>query len=191
MYLVEGVIHTYTPGEKGVDDWTRIKHVPKGRALAYIDGSWRHLLRWRRASDKADAWAPLLDLSTLHVVPKVVRPLERQDAKESRKLWESVTSKLLSKEYGDATKHKQAIEQRQRDDAAERKRKGVECVARLYSPCNPELTCTHRFIPAYFDNDISTGIPILTANGREALEAELKEGSPYSLESSSKAKLTA
>lgn len=126
MYLVEGVIHTYTPGESGVDEWTRVKHVPKARALAYIDGSWRHLLRWRRASDKD--WTPLLDLSTLHIIPKTVRPLERQDANESRKLWDNVTTRLLSKEFGEATKHKQAIEQRQRDEAAERKRKGIEYV---------------------------------------------------------------
>lgn len=62
----------------------------------------------------------------LRVVPKVVRPLEKQLPKESRKLWENVTSKLLSKEYGEATKHKLALEQKQRDEASERKRKGEE-----------------------------------------------------------------
>lgn len=60
------------------------------------------------------------------MVPKRVRPLENQHAFESRKLWDSVTSKLVSKEYGEATKNKQAIEQRQRDMAADRKRKGEE-----------------------------------------------------------------
>jgi oxysterol-binding protein-related protein 9/10/11 len=127
-YQVEGVIHTYTEDEKNVHDWTRVKHVPKARALAYLDGSWRHLVRWRRASAPADAWDPLIDLSTLHPVPKVVRPLEQQAPRESRRLWDPVTSRLLKKEYGDATKHKQAIEQRQRDEAAERKRKAVESV---------------------------------------------------------------
>jgi hypothetical protein len=34
----------------------------------------------------------LIDLSTLAVVPKAVRPLDQQDAFESRKLWEGVTS---------------------------------------------------------------------------------------------------
>jgi hypothetical protein len=41
-------------------------------------------------------------------------------------LWETVTSRLLKKEFGDATKEKVAIEQKQRDEAAERKRKGLE-----------------------------------------------------------------
>jgi len=39
-----------------------------------------------------------------------------------------VTSGLVRKEYGEATRAKHTIEQRQRDEAAERKRRGVECV---------------------------------------------------------------
>ena len=88
-------------------------------------------MRWRRAgagAPTAEDPATLLDLSTLLVVPKRVRPLEHQHAFESRKLWENVTSRLLAKEYSDATKHKHAIEQRQREKAAERKKKGEECV---------------------------------------------------------------
>jgi hypothetical protein len=73
-------------------------------------------------------WATLLDLSTLEVTPKTVRPLEKQLPNESRKLWESVTTRLLKKEFSDATKEKIIIEQRQRDIAADRKKKGVQCV---------------------------------------------------------------
>ena len=72
-----------------------------------------------------DDWKTLLDLSMLHVIPKIVRPLERQEPRESRKLWENVTSNLLKKEYSEATSEKIKIEQRQRDEAAERKRKGL------------------------------------------------------------------
>ena len=128
QFAVEGVIHTYTPGSTEHDEWTRVKHVPKECALAYLDGAWRHKVRWRRAGAAGgkEEWNTLMDLSTLHVIPKAVRPLERQLPNESRRLWERVTTKLLSKEFGDATKHKHAIEQRQREEAAERKRKGVE-----------------------------------------------------------------
>ncbi|THU96230.1 hypothetical protein K435DRAFT_858722 [Dendrothele bispora CBS 962.96] len=107
-------------------------------------------------SSKED-WNTLIDLSALWVVPKQVRPIERQVPFESRKLWENVTSRLLKKEYNEATKEKVAIEQRQRDEAAERKKKGVE------------------FIPKYFEKDISTGIPTLTEEGRKAVEEEVKE----------------
>ena len=71
-------------------------------------------------------WVPLVDLAVLKVMPKSVRPLGKQLSHESRKLWEGVTNRLLKKEFGDATKVKLAIEQKQREEAAERKKKGFE-----------------------------------------------------------------
>lgn len=71
-------------------------------------------------------YATLLDMSALQVIPKAVRPLDQQLPHESRKLWANVTERLLSKEFSEATREKVAIEQKQRDEAAERKRKGVE-----------------------------------------------------------------
>ncbi|KAH8976504.1 hypothetical protein EDB83DRAFT_2243088, partial [Lactarius deliciosus] len=64
------------------------------------------------------------DPTPLQAVPKIVQPISRQLPSDSRRLWESVTSRLLSKEYGEATR---VIEQRQRDEAADRKRRGVKC----------------------------------------------------------------
>jgi len=61
----------------------------------------------------------------MKVIPKMVRPLDKQLPRESRRLWDNVTTRLLRKEFGDATKEKVAIEQRQRDEAAERKRQGI------------------------------------------------------------------
>ena len=124
-FALEGVIHTYDPKEKEHEEWTRVKHVPKDRVLAVFDGSWRGRIRWKRVDAPDSEYATLIDISTLAVIPKSVRPLERQLPDESRKLWENVTTRLLKKEYSDATKHKLAIEQKQRDEAAERKRKGV------------------------------------------------------------------
>jgi len=117
-------------------------------------------------------YTTLLDLSTLRVIPKTVRPLEKQLAHESRKLWESVTSRLVNKEFGDATREKVAIEQKQRDEAAERKRRGIE------------------FVPRYFEKDIDPGFPTLTAEGRKAVSEELKEESPYCIEGSLDTKLS-
>ena len=130
-FLLEGVIHTYDPKETVHEEWTRVKHVPKDRVLAVFDGSWRGRVRWKRVDAPDSEYATLLDLSTLHIIPKTVRPLEKQLPNESRKLWENVTSRLLNKEYSEATKHKLVIEQKQRDDAAERKKKGVEYVCPL------------------------------------------------------------
>ncbi|KAI0711396.1 hypothetical protein C8Q76DRAFT_623128 [Earliella scabrosa] len=163
-FLLEGVIHTYDPKETVHEEWTRVKHVPKDRVLAVFDGSWRGRVRWKRVDAPDSEYATLLDLSTLHIIPKTVRPLEKQLPNESRKLWENVTSRLLNKEYSEATKHKLVIEQKQRDDAAERKKKGVE------------------FTPKYFEKDISTGLPVLTEEGRKALQEELAEQADHALE---------
>jgi len=170
-YLIEGVVHRYNPSEHEHEEWTKVKHVPAARVVAYFEGCWRNLVRWRPASDgsgrstpSSDAkgkpttteWTTLVDLTPLQPVPKTVRPISRQLPNESRRLWESVTSKLLSKEFGEATRAKHVIEQRQRDEAAERKRRGVE------------------FVPRYFEKDIESGVPALTQAGQEALEAEIK-----------------
>ncbi|KAJ8489434.1 hypothetical protein ONZ45_g13594 [Pleurotus djamor] len=206
-FLVEGVIHTYHEGDTEHEEWTRIKQVPQSHVVAVFDGTWRGRVRWRRvgsgsypivsssaassptphhtplptpsvrsAASKLDVrgdeeYITLIDLSQLQVVPKSVRPLEKQLPHESRKLWESVTSRLLSKEFGDATREKVAIEQKQRDDAAERKRKGQE------------------FIPRYFEKDMDAGYSLLTAEGRHAVEEELKESSEFCIEGSAGATL--
>jgi hypothetical protein len=138
-FRLEGVIHTYFDGEDQYKEWTKVEHVPRSRVVAVFDGSWRQRIRWRRVDPDSSAsssqpdltptpgdYATLLDLSTLKVIPKVVRPLSKQVPSESRMLWEKVTSRLLTKEFGDATREKVIVEQRQRDDAAERKRKGIE-----------------------------------------------------------------
>ncbi|OJT03455.1 Oxysterol-binding protein-like protein 1 [Trametes pubescens] len=167
QFLCEGIIHTYDPKETVHEEWTRIKHVPRERVLAVFDGSWRDRVRWKRVDAPDTEYATLLDLSTLHVIPKTVRPLEKQLPTESRKLWENVTTKLISKEYSEATKHKLVIEQKQRDEAAERKRKGI------------------NFVPRYFDPDLSSGLPELTEEGRKAIEEELKEPADHKLEDES------
>lgn len=45
-----------------------------------------------------------------------------------------------------------------------------------FSALNRPLT-QRRFIPQYFEQDISSGVPVLTAAGRKAVEEELKERS--------------
>ncbi len=140
------MIHTYRVGETEHEEWTKVKHVPANRVVGQFDGSWRSQIRWKRAPGSGPATNPaarsstslasgrsadaeygtLIDIESLQVVPKRVRPLHKQHDYESRKLWDNVTSRLQKREFGDATKHKHAIEQRQRDLAGKRKEKGEE-----------------------------------------------------------------
>eukprot|EP00002_Diphylleia_rotans_P009561 TRINITY_DN19951_c0_g1_i1.p2 TRINITY_DN19951_c0_g1~~TRINITY_DN19951_c0_g1_i1.p2 ORF type:complete len:392 (+),score=87.06 TRINITY_DN19951_c0_g1_i1:69-1244(+) len=57
---------------------------------------------------------------------KTLPPYPEQDAYESRKLWEKVTTAILGKDLNSATDAKSFLEQRQRDEAKERKEKGQE-----------------------------------------------------------------
>jgi len=181
-FLLEGVIHTYDEDEPQYKEWTKVKHVPRSHIVAVFDGSWRNRVRWRPMAppsaspssshsdinvslDPEGAYCTLIDLSELRPIPKSVRPTSAQLPHESRRLWESVTGSLLKREFSDATKNKVAIEQRQRDEAAERKRKGLE------------------YIPRYFDPDIESGIPTLTAEGQKTVQEEMEDTTPPCIES--------
>ncbi|KAF8156867.1 hypothetical protein B0H34DRAFT_675257 [Crassisporium funariophilum] len=142
-------------------------HIPAASYSKADVASYYSTSRFSMSSRSAvveDEWITLLDLSELDIIPKAVRPLDKQHPRESRKLWETVTDKLVKKEFSEATKEKINIEQRQRDEAAERKRKGVE------------------FIPRYFVKNLEDGESTLTADGLAAVEEELKEDSAYCIE---------
>ncbi|KAF9486277.1 hypothetical protein BDN70DRAFT_794567 [Pholiota conissans] len=178
-FLVEGIIHTVFDSDANhCAEWTKVKHVPKDRVVAVFDGTWRGHMRWKRVGtgireasySKADfgasdgEWMTLIDLSVLGVMPKTVRPLEKQHPRESRKLWETVTDNLTKKEFSEATKEKVNIEQRQREEAAERKRKGIE------------------FVPRYFEKELDDGYAALTQEGLAAVDEELQEDTSYCIE---------
>ncbi|KAH8999872.1 hypothetical protein EDB86DRAFT_2907990, partial [Lactarius hatsudake] len=59
-------------------------------------------------------WATMTDPTPLQAIPEIVQPISRQLPSDSRRLcqWESATSKLLSKEYGEAMCAKQVVAQR-------------------------------------------------------------------------------
>ncbi|KAK0541017.1 hypothetical protein OC842_000223 [Tilletia horrida] len=149
-YAFEGVVYEY---EGDPEQYKRVKEVPQDKVLATIEGSWKGRITYTKRGEKEPRL--LANIADLDTIPKSVRPLQSQGELESRRIWEPVISAILSKQYGEATKAKQVIEQRQRDIAAERRRKGEE------------------FVPQYFETDISDGRPKLTKAGREAIEAEM------------------
>lgn len=118
-----------------------------------MEGTWKGQITWRRKGEKESKL--LIDLDQLLPIDtRGVRPLASQEPMESRKIWEPVTNAIHNKEFGAATKHKQDIEQMQRDKAAERKRNGSD------------------FVPRFFLADISDGRPKLTEAGQKALDGE-------------------
>jgi len=151
-FLVEGVI--YETDAASSTEYTAIKKVPESAVVARIKGSWRGKITIKKTKDKTESL--LMDVTKLDIVPKSVRELEKQDPMESRKFWEPVSIAINKKDYKQATAQKQAIEQAQREKAAERTKKGEE------------------FVPAFFEADISTGRGKLTSTGKSALDEELQ-----------------
>lgn len=67
-----------------------------------------------------------MDVNSLNIIKKQVKPISEQADNESRRLWKEVTAGLRFNEIDKATNAKQALEQKQREEAKERKEKGEE-----------------------------------------------------------------
>ncbi|RDH27635.1 hypothetical protein BDQ94DRAFT_111388 [Aspergillus welwitschiae] len=137
---VEGVIFRYDPDK---DVTTRIKDVPEGDVLARISGSWHGQVFYTLAGTNEPRL--LIDVTPLFPVAKTLPPEESQLSNESRKFWSSVTEAIVDKKYGQATKLKQDIEERQRQKAAERQNKNETWQPRFFTGAvtplgRPELT---------------------------------------------------
>ena len=95
----------------------------------------------------------LVDLKPLFPTPKIVPPSTSQLPNESQRFWAGVTSAILNKQFSQATKVKQELEERQREKATERAERQVE------------------WKPRFFENAVTAdGRPELTEEGRRALE---------------------
>lgn len=161
-YALEGVIYEWSGGEGETenrddsttanDGYKTIKEVPSDKVVATFEGTWRGKITFKRRGEKESHL--LINLDEIDPLPKTVRPLQSQETWESRRIWETVTSSIISKDFSAATRNKQRIEQMQRDAAAQRKRAGEE------------------YTPRFFNEDIANGRPTLTAQGKDAMEGE-------------------
>ena len=85
-------------------------------------------------------------------VAKIIPPISEQLPNESRRFWADVTQAILDKQYSQATKLKQELEEKQRQKAAARQAQNEEWKPRFF---------VGALTPA--------GRPELTVEGREAL----------------------
>ncbi|KAL8757227.1 MAG: hypothetical protein Q9199_002374 [Rusavskia elegans] len=137
---VLGVIFHYDPDN---DSMARIKDVPEKDVLARIDGCWQDQVRYTMKDTKESQL--LVDLNPLWPIPKIIPPENQQLTNESRRFWHGVTEAILTKQYGQATKVKQELEERQREKATSRKDQGSEWKPRFFTEAimpngKPELT---------------------------------------------------
>lgn len=131
---VSGKVFRYDPETQGelIPKW-KLKDIPKScEVVATFGGNWDKQVDVKREGEKKER--ELIDLSSLEVSKKVVKPLEEQGELESRRVWDPVASKMIQGAYDDATKLKREIEDTQRAKAAQRKEKGEMFVPALFQP---------------------------------------------------------
>lgn len=76
----------------------------------------------------------LFDATNAKHTPPRTRPLEQQGERESQKLWYNTVQGLLARDHEVATAEKTKIEDRQREEAAQRAEQGIEWQPRLFRP---------------------------------------------------------
>lgn len=89
------------------------------KPIVCIKGEWNGVLegQWTPSYDKHNF---TIDTSKLNTREKIIRPIDQQNQLESRNLWRNVTYYLFKNDVRKATKHKFALEQKQRDEERER-----------------------------------------------------------------------
>ncbi|KAL8713952.1 MAG: hypothetical protein Q9220_002098 [cf. Caloplaca sp. 1 TL-2023] len=145
---VVGVVFHYDPEN---DVKTKIKDVPENDVLARLEGSWQDQIHYTLKDSKDSEL--LIDLNPLMPIPKIIPPENQQLANESRRFWHGVTDAIINKQYGQATKVKQELEERQREKATERKGQDSAWQPRFF---------TEALMP--------NGKPELSEAGRQALK---------------------
>ncbi|ERE76703.1 oxysterol-binding protein-related protein 11, partial [Cricetulus griseus] len=98
-----------------------VKHNVTNTVVCRVQGEWNSILEFTYSNGETK----YVDLTKLAVTKKRVRPLEKQDPFESRRLWKNVTDSLRESEIDKATEHKRTLEERQRTEERHRTKTGT------------------------------------------------------------------
>nr|XP_025731435.1 oxysterol-binding protein-related protein 11 isoform X2 [Callorhinus ursinus] len=98
-----------------------VKHNITNTVVCRVQGEWNSVLEFTYSNGETK----YVDLTKLAVTKKRVRPLEKQDPFESRRLWKNVTDSLRESEIDKATEHKRTLEERQRTEERHRTETGT------------------------------------------------------------------
>uniref|UniRef100_A0A2K5EPV8 Oxysterol-binding protein n=1 Tax=Aotus nancymaae TaxID=37293 RepID=A0A2K5EPV8_AOTNA len=98
-----------------------VKHNITNTVVCRVQGEWNSVLEFTYSNGETK----YVDLTKLAVTKKRVRPVEKQDPFESRRLWKNVTDSLRESEIDKATEHKRTLEERQRTEERHRTETGT------------------------------------------------------------------
>lgn len=93
-----------------------VKHNPTSTIVCKAQGEWNGTLEFTYSSGETK----VIDTTKLPVIKKKIRPLEKQNQYESRRLWQHVTAALKTGDIDTATEQKHQLEERQRSEEKQR-----------------------------------------------------------------------
>ncbi|XP_068242906.1 oxysterol-binding protein-related protein 9 isoform X3 [Palaemon carinicauda] len=96
-----------------------------------VEGEWNGVMnsKWKDRDMDPERFVDTFSMGT---VKKNVKPIIEQEPNESRCMWKEVTAGLKFNDIEHATASKFALEQKQREEAKERKESGVDWMPRLF-----------------------------------------------------------
>jgi len=93
------------------------------KPVVTIQGEWNGVMYAKYASGANEMF---VDTKTMPIIKKRVKTIDQQLPNESRRLWKEVTYHLKQKDVETATSFKHKLEQKQREEAKERKEQGAK-----------------------------------------------------------------
>ena len=99
------------------------------KSFLTVTGEWNGVMQAKWADGKTEQFA---NVNGLSIIKKNVRPIDVQNENESRKLWKEVTAGLRLNNVPHASDAKYNLEQRQRQEAQQRKDNGLEWETKLF-----------------------------------------------------------
>ncbi|GLH05732.1 Oxysterol-binding protein [Gryllus bimaculatus] len=94
-----------------------------------VHGEWNGAMEAKWPDGRTETF---VDVKKIPIVKKVVRPIAEQAENESRRLWMEVTAGLSLNDIDRATKAKFSLEQKQRDEARDRKERELRWNAQVF-----------------------------------------------------------
>jgi len=99
------------------------------KSILKVEGEWNGKMMAKYSSGKSELF---LDMTSMPCVAKEVKRVSEQEKYESRRLWREVTHGLKSDNIEAATAGKQGLEQKQREEAKQRKETGAVWENRMF-----------------------------------------------------------
>lgn len=106
------------------------------KSFLSISGEWSGLMeaKYNDGPNKSTKPEVFVDVNRLPTFKKKVRPISEQEENESRRIWLEVTAGLHLNDIERATNAKCKLEQKQREEAKQRKEQNVEWDTKYFKP---------------------------------------------------------